>query len=651
VSSLRKTISADAPPPPPNNLQPNMWPAAQTSGSIDIELVPAQTISGVTPLAFGIPMPRSWLPNIANCMLETTGGVEIPADVSALCLWRHLTDGSIDGASVRSVFVAFNRTITLGANQTIRFVWGPGVSRTQTAGLGITPANVNASAAWHLKDGPRTGEHPETDKYERDTARNLTTYPLKVPPYVDQMDAQNIREPKVFPSIPKAHLQNCNLRGLAREHANTDWMRYLVNFAKTSVNDVWLTATKYQGEPIPEFGGFENAGALTEWINYPGSDPAFETWLYDRVGALANVYTITGDVKWLRHTHRAAQYFREYMAGPGSTVNYVTPEAWSPGTFSYTYIKGAFTKRWFSDSGDFGDGKYLSTSGLAMSYFLTGDARLLTAVEDIHKLFNVTQNILRHRLPPAVQNTGGIYTERLLAQFLTAAINAYELTGTNEYKNRAISIFQGMRADQISPPAGYPTMNGWLYHDQYQHREGDSTNPITWFASPWMSCVLLEAVWKYFLMSADEDALRFISDMGGAMARDGTYLGTTGTNPPPDGPGTVQTYRAVWYYVGGPAGNIVGGTDNGIDSDIEHCPEMVTALLRAKWANQRLGRSNTQIDAVLPLLRQSALWSLGNWRRTATFLAEYRLSPKRKFNWWFGDNYDEQWLLTETGTT
>lgn len=631
--------------------QPNMWPTIEASGFIDIELVPQEGFTGSIPVAFGVPMPRGFLASLDNCRIETTGGTEIATDVAELARWRHLTDAAIDGASIRSVFVVFNRTFSAGANQTVRFRWGPAVTRSLSASLGITPSNVHSSTAWGPKAPPRTGEHPETDKYERDTSRNLTTFPLKVPPYVDQMDAQDVREPRAYPQIPVAHLQKCNLRGTARQHNNADWMRYLVNFAKTSVNDAWLTATKYQGEVIPEFGGFENGGALTEWVEYPAGTPAYEPWLYDRVGAIANVYAITGDVKWLRHTHRAAFYFREYLAGPGGTVSFVNPDVWAPGTFSYTYIRGAFTKKWFSYGGDFGDGKYLSTSGLTMAYLLTGDARLVTAVEDTHKFFNVTQNVLRHRLPPATLDNTGIYTERLLAQYLTAALNAYELTGNATYKSRTITIFQGYRTDQVSPPAGYPPVTGWLYHDQDQHAEGDATFPITWFASPWMSCVLMEAVWRYFMSSADRAALEFMSDMGGAMAANGTYTGVTGTNPPPDGPGTPQTYRAVYYYVGGLVGNIVGGTDVGIDGDIEHTPEMVAALLRAKWANQQLGRSTAAIDAILPLTRQSALWALGNWRRSATFLPEYRLAPKRKFNWWFGDNYDEQWLLTETGTT
>lgn len=606
-----------------------MWPAAQQSGSIDISIFPQEGFSGTIPVAFGVPMPRSWLANIANCRIETTGGAEIAADISALCLWRHLTDPTIDGASIRSVFVVCNMTFSGGQAQPIRFSWGPAVTRSLSAGLGITPSNVSASSAWGAKAPPRTGEHPETDKYERDTSRNLTTYPLGT----DEMDAQDVTEPRAFAAIPKAHLQACNLRGLAREHSDINWMRYLVNFAKTSVNDPWLTATKYEGEVIPEIGS-SNAGALTDWISN------YETWLYDRTGALANVYAITGDVKWLRHTHRAAQYFREYMKFPGLPA---------PGGPVSKFVRGAFTKRPQTDAWDSGDGKYLSTSGLVMAYLLIGDGRLLEKILDIYNFFEVTPAFLR-RLPAATPNLSGLYTERLLAQMLNSALTAYELTGTVTYKNRAIEIFQGYRSDQLNPPASYPAPEGLLYHDQWLHREGDSTTPITFFASPWMSVVLMEAVWRYFLMSADEEALRFLSFMTDGLVARGTYTGSYGTNPPPDGTGTFATVRAVYYYIGGTAGALVGGTDSGIDGDIEHSPEMVGAYLRGKWAKQRLGQSTAAIDAQLPLLRQSALYAFGAWRRSTTFLPEYRLAPKRKFNWWFGENYDEQWLLTETGT-
>lgn len=622
VSGAAAILTAPA---PPSVLQPNMWPAVETSGTVDVDLYPSQGVSGSTVVAFCVPMPRGFLSSVANCRLETVSGAEIAADVSELLKWRHLTDPTIDGQSVRSVFIATTLTFLADTTQRVVFRWGPAVSRTLSAGLGITSANVYASSAWRSKAPPKTGEHPATDSYERDTSRNLTTYPLAT----DEMDAQDITEPKVFAGFPQAFLQKCNLRGLARQHNNSDWMRYLTGFAKTSINDVWLTATKYQTEIIPEIGG-QNDGGLTDWISN------YETWLYDRVGALANVYAITGDVKWLRHTHRAAQYFREYMKFPGLT---------SPGGPVSKYVRGAFTKRPMTDAWDSGDGKYLSTSGLLMSYILTGDGRLYDKIIDIFNFFEVTPGYLK-RLPPAIANQTGLYTERVLAQMLTSALSAFEITGDVAYKNKTQQIFAGYRADQLSPPAGYPAPQGWLLHDQWLHREGDSTTPITWFASPWMSVVLLEAVWKYFLFSADEDALRFISDLGGAMVNRGTYTGLAGTANPPDGTGQYETWRAVYYFVN----ESTGGTDVGIDGDIEHSPEMVGAFLRTKWANQRLGRPTTDIDAKLPLLRQSALWALGGWRRSATYLAEYRLAPKRKFNWWFGENYDEQWLLTETGT-
>jgi len=67
-------------------------------------------------------------------------------------------------------------------------------------------------------------------------------------------------------------------------------------------------------------------------------------------------------------------------------------------------------------------------------------------------------------------------------------------------------------------------------------------------------------------------------------------------------------------------------------------------MARGRWARQRLGLSTDRIDAQIAALVPSALQSLAGSRRTTTGMPRYRLSPTRKFGWWFGTTGDLSWF-------
>src|SRR4029450_8048645 len=79
---------------------------AQTSGTVAVKLYPTEGVAtGVaTRVTFGVPFTRGSLsPADVATVRVLKAGVEVPAFVQALAPWRHVSDPSIDGQSIRVV--------------------------------------------------------------------------------------------------------------------------------------------------------------------------------------------------------------------------------------------------------------------------------------------------------------------------------------------------------------------------------------------------------------------------------------------------------------------------------------------------------------------------------------------------------------------
>ncbi|HWS73530.1 MAG TPA: hypothetical protein VN324_00180, partial [Quisquiliibacterium sp.] len=208
----------------------------------------------------------------------------------------------------------------------------------------------------------------------------------------------------------------------------------------------------------------------------------------------------------------------------------------------------------------------------------------------------------------------------------------YAATGDPVFADRAKTIVAGMKADVTAPPAGYPSdMRGVLLHRPAVH-EG-STQPDM-IMSPWMSALLGDALWHYYLLSEDRVSLEFLSSYAQFIAERGLH-----SDP---GSSALGQYSAPWYL----AGLLGGYGDAGIEVDIEHNLDVHGLLLRGRWARAQLGLPVTDIDRVLPNLRAGAMYNLASWHRSTANLPRYRLSPTRKFGWWFGTTHDSDWFAS-----
>lgn len=531
-----------------------LYPAVETSGTTTVNLVCAPSASGAVTVSFGMPFPRGFVSDATRVRIETPAGAEVPSDASELARWRHFSNVNLDGQSIRSVLMSFSHNCTSASTASYVVRWGS--ARTQAANTGVTPANV-ASLTWGAQAAPAAGEHPQTDNYAIDAS------------------AAPVREPRAWVALPAAWLMKQNLRGPVSTQSSAARNNTL-GFLRTYVNDVASDVTQYESA--------DNGQGLINWSS------EVEGWLYDRPATLWNAYVQTGDVKWLRHAHRASQFYGSHIASSGQ--------------------RGSFAKKP-------GDAKYSLNGGLFADYLLTGDARLLDKIRAVAELVGTVGT----RLPPYSQ-TGGLWTERHTGVALAGALYAYEATGEAGFKTRVQQIVSGMNADVTTPPAGYPSasaMAGVLLHRPEVH-EGDSYPDV--IMSPWMSALMMESMWHYHVLSDDVVALNFLSNYAQFVAQ--RSITQEGANWSP-------------WYLTGLSGNYYG-------AEAEHAHDVMGMLARGRWARAQLGLSTATIDTQITRLRTTADATFAGWIRSSSGLPRYRLTPTRKAGWWFGSTYDLAWL-------
>jgi hypothetical protein len=508
--------------------------------------------------------------------IENLDGTEIASDSISLANWRHFKETSKDGHWIRSAFVVFSHNCTSSKPVSYQFRWG--TPRTVAANSNITPRNV--STFWREQAPPEIGEHPATDNYWIDTS------------------APKILEPKVWVSLPAAWLASTNIHGPIKLGALPDLQAHRVAFAKTYVNDVNLDVTAFESA--------DNGRGLIDWR------AEVEGWLYDRPMVLADLYISTGDVKWMRHMHRAAQFYASWVAMDSTR----TPR-----------VRGTFIKATANDV------KYSLNGGLFAAYLLTGDARIYDRIEAIADFLETQASAMR--LFPITKATG-LWTERNLSTTISGLVYGYEATGRDTYKNRVKQILDGMKTDVTTPPAGYPSaqqMAGVLFHRPEVH-EGSSWNDL--YMSPWMSALLGDSLWRYFMLSDDTLALDFLSNYAQVIAEKAIYSGQF-TDPYSQ---SKATFFAPYYGVG----LTLKYSQNGIFEEREHALDVAGILARGRWARQMLGLPTTLQDEYIPQLLRTAMTNFPYWTRTTAGWPLRRISPTRKFAWWFLTTHDFTWF-------
>lgn len=516
----------------------DLFPTVPPSGVVNVTLHPGASVTAGSPtrVALGVPFPRGAVMDAASVSVLDATGVEIPARVEELTRWRTLGTGSVD--SLRAALVFADVTFEAVAPMAISIAYG----NARTMELG---GSETATSTWvPMQDGPLPEEYPASEA---------------------------ILEPSVFATFEPDWLSACLLRSRFTPTGADARLAYFDEFyvgaSATAVNDV----------------------STTEPIDYLTSRAP---WLFDRAMTLFGTYMRTGDVRWLRHAHRAAQYFANHI-DDGGTFD-LAPD----------------------------DTKYAYGEAILLDMVLTGDARMLPIIERVAGAqtdWNETYT-----------RAAGFWTERHQTYSLLGALSAWEATGSETHAARVRAIADATFEHALSPPAPYAA-DGCVVHELVDHEGGGGEEPV---CSPWMSALLSEAVFRYYLHSEDERALIFLANLGDYVRLHGTYDATAAGEP------LGIENAIVPYYLSSSAYN-----EGGPWGDMEHTCDVAGLTARAAWARQALGGDPASLVTTRDQLLRTCEYTLDYWHRPGSDRAEWRLSPPRKFNWWFGTTLDLGWMV------
>lgn len=555
------------------------WPASAdpvaqpgASATVPVRLVCGPSERGPVPVAFGVPFARDEVTDPSRLRLRREGGDarDVPATIDAIGAWHRFDARPGESASVRAVRVALR--IDCGVSREQAFVLD--LDAPPGAQVPLAERVTEADALDARQAPPAPGEGPRTDDYDRDRS------------------AEPVLDPRVWAVLPAERLRHAEPWGPT---AATDWRAWRearLGFGRTYVNDVPPDVRE------PE----RNDGrGLIDWAT------EVEGWLYDRPAVLWNLYVQTGDLKWLRHAHRATAFYASWLDRSGTAG----PTA-----------RGAFRKKPVAGEGDRGDPKYSTSGGLLAAWLLSGRTAWRDAIEDVAAFVGEIPT----RLPPADRRTG-LWTERQVAVALSGAINAYQATGRASHRERADAIVAGLVRDARSPPSGYPEApggRGVLLHRAEVH-EGEGRNG--WVLSPWMSALLMEAVWRHAVAGGGPAAMALIADTAAFVAERGLA---------PQRPGDTDGPLAPMYLV-----SIDGAASTAtFETDVEHAPDVLGLMLRGRSAAIALGRPVDPYDRAIRGLRLGAVAAFDSARSRRAGTPPFRLAPTRKYGWWFASTHD-----------
>lgn len=343
----------------------------------------------------------------------------------------------------------------------------------------------------------------------------------------------------------------------------------------------------------------------------------YEPWLFDRATALYQAAFRTGDVGILREAHRATQFY----------ANHINSEGWF-------------------DMKEEGDLKYCYGESLCADFWLTGDTRLPGVLQRMMPMFDGFNAVYTLE--------SNFWTERHCAFKLLGYVTSYELVGDKSASDKAKETFTALVNMQDKPVSG-AAASGGLMHTSASHGEGSSEL----ICSPWMSGLLVDAVERYYLHSGDARVPRFVTRLADFVKTPDVGMYST----PPEAASTnelgvvTQYYpfseqgnipRLVPYYLAGP-GLTSGQHSLSPYDDIEHTLDVSKVLALAYFFSRASGTPNTSyLRSFSDLYQTYSEVTLPNWTRPyapESGLSVFRLSPPRKFNWWFRSTSGLDWLL------
>ncbi|HEX6686453.1 MAG TPA: hypothetical protein VF062_27020 [Candidatus Limnocylindrales bacterium] len=575
---------------------------AQSTGSLEVQLNPTSVVTpGVSVLVtFGVPLPRGSLTAAQlNSVRVLRNGTEIPAHVDQMTPWRHATNPSLDGTSVRVARIQIRHTFSAGRPEPVTVQWG-GPSRTLDV-----PALADARTAWHrVTDGTTATGGPtfgathnvfEPDVYAVLPKAWLTTAGLKSPmARLDDSVGPNRVNPSSVPASFPGYLEGDQAQ---------------VNFLYTIIN-----------EDDPLTGGVTDSNTNS----FLTSD---EPWLYDRGSVMHLGYLRSGYLRFLREAVRNTEFYRTKL--------------WTPADCNGGRCVGSFKLKNPDAAASWHDQKYSYNESLALSHWLTGDTMVLPHIEHVVRVYDDVNNRVN----------ASFYTERHVGLKLMAYTVAYEVTGKPEYRDGMLAVLNALRADQTAPSDGGP-VDGGIWHTILSH-EGDTE--VLSITSPWMSALVADAAARLYLVTESPTAAQLLIGLAGHECGVGSYMTTIrdGVNPLADQSGGV--HQRLPHYLATRNGL---GYDGEFDpwSNMEHAPEVAATVAWGVYFAALTG--DTAKEASLRTCADQLYTAFSHvityWTRPAAPTGSnqdaYRNTPHRKYTWWYKNSSGFGWAMNSPAT-
>jgi len=545
-----------------------------------------------TLVTFGVPFTRG---SLTAAQLSTVrvldGNTEVPAFVEQRTPWRHATNASLDGASVRVARIQIRHTFaTAFPNfETVTVEWG---SRARTRSVASI---VNPRSAWHL----------------------VTTGSFEA--------ADNVFEPDVYAVLPKEHTSKGVLRAARMAEFDaavaegrddpeildaTEHYDGFVELDRASKNNLFTVVN-------------EDDPQVTDEFDCPYKTD-FEPWLYDRAAAMFVVAMRSGTVKPLREAVRNTQFYKDRL--------------WPAGTTPENAV-GLFKLK---DPDPFGSGggnsaMYSYAECLAYDAWLTGDDAVLEAIPWVASAHELNDEPTRWS--PALSG----WTERHTAFRLLANTVAYEVTGETVYRDRMLAQSADFIWHQNGADGQLPAnrVDGGLYHFGAQHGDGEEDELV---ASTWMTALTVDAMVRAYAFSESAEIAGFVRRAGRweatVLKNDTDHLYDTF-----DGP---LRYPAYMVRADGTPDRFDGGEGDVID----HALEVGAAIAWGAYFADHTGAPDPALADAATDLYFSYDIGVNYWTRPAAppaGLPAFRVSPWRKFGWEHRAAGSFSWVMGQLG--
>ncbi len=306
-------------------------------------------------------------------------------------------------------------------------------------------------------------------------------------------------------------------------------------------------------------------------------------YLYDRPRALMQLYLLTGDTSWKSHAIAASQH---YMAHIGED-----------GYFSLVTNK---------------DIKYLMPKGLLYYHQITGDD---SARRTIARIYRASLD-----WEPQYHNRG-FWTERNQAAALEAAVTYFEMTNSEDARQRIEYILAATLKMTMTPDNSWP-VRGCPQHTFKSHEGGSDGSAV---CSPWMLALLADPIWRYQQQTRSDVATALLQQFGRFIVEFGTYPGK----------GKFAGQQLPKYLV---VFDNPQMEDINPWNDVQHSCDVAAMLGKALYVTESV--SEQQASVFFALLAPCK----SKYARLKDNKPYWRARPERKFGWEYSTTSDLPWL-------